>query len=73
MKLKFDYTKLLAKVLLNEFTLEKLAELIGISLYTLSLKLSGKAYFKHEEIFKLCEVLGIGNEEIGAYFFTLKV
>ena len=70
---KFDYTKLIGKIIEREYTLETFAKTLEISLYTLSLKLSNKANFKQHEMQKIREALGFDANEIGEYFFTLKV
>lgn len=73
MKPKFDYSKLLGRIKEKGYTLKTFAKSLNISLSTLSLKLSNKAYFKQQEIDKACEVLGIERKYIGVYFFTKKV
>ena len=70
---KFDYSKLLGRIKEKGHTLQSFAKAIGISLSTLSLKLSNKAYFKQGEMHKACDVLEFDTAEIGVYFFTLKV
>ena len=52
------------------FTQETLAKEIGINESTLNSKLNGKAYFSTKEIDKICKILNISNDEIGAYFYT---
>lgn len=73
MKLQFDYSKLLGRIKEKGYTLQTFAKAIGISLSTLSLKLSNKAYFKQCEMNLTCAVLGFDKAEIGVYFFTQKV
>ena len=73
MRLEFDYSKLLGRIKEKGFTQETFAKAIGISVSTLSLKLSNKAYFKQCEMDKACKVLGFDKAEIGVYFFTQKV
>ena len=71
--MQFDYSKLLGRIRERGMTQETLARLIGIKSPTLSLKLNNKAFFTQPEIRKICEALEICFDEIGAYFFTLKV
>lgn len=71
--MRFDYSKLLGRMKECGYTQEKLAQAIGISNGTMSLKLNNKANFYHPEILKICEVLNITGEDVYTIFFTLKV
>lgn len=71
--MQFDYSKLLGRIKECGYTQESLAKRIGIAESSICLKLNNKADFKKIEVFLICEALGISIEEIGAYFFTLKV
>ena len=71
--MQFDYSKLLGRIKECGFTQETLAKRIGIAESSMCLKLNNKAGFRHREIFLICEVLKIAEDEIGVYFFTLKV
>lgn len=71
--MQFDYSKLLGRIKECGYTQEKLAEEIGLTKTTMSLKLNNKAFFTQPEIFKIRLILRILDEEIVAYFFTLKV
>ena len=71
--MQFDYSKLLGRIKECGYTQEGLAEEIGITKATMSLKLNNKAYFTQPEIEKIREILCIAREDIGLYFFTLKV
>lgn len=71
--MSFDYSKLLGRMKEKQFNQEKLAEKIGNTPATLSLKLNNKAKFKQSEISVICDVLDIGYSDIGDYFFTNKV
>lgn len=73
MKPQFDYSKLLGRIKEKGHTLQTFAKALGISLSTLSLKLSNKAYFKQGEMNQACVVLEFDKAEIGVYFFTQKV
>ena len=73
MRLEFDYSKLLGRIKEKGYTLKTFAKAIGISLSTLSLKLSNKAYFKQCEMDNASNVLEFDRAEIGVYFFTQKV
>lgn len=69
----FDYNKLLGLMKEKQITQSSLAEKIGNTTTTLSLKLNNKAKFKQSEIVQICDILGIDSENIGHYFFTLQV
>lgn len=71
--MQFDYSKLLGRIRECGMTQESLAVAIGISITTLNLKLNNKAFFTQPEIKRICSVLEIGKDEIGEYFFILKV
>ena len=68
--MKFNYSKLLGKMKECGFTQLMLASKIGINKATLSAKLNNKFYFTAYEMFMICEVLGIMQEEIGEYFYA---
>lgn len=53
----------------KKLTQKELANKIGITNQTLSLKMSGKVQFKQKEIKKISEVLNIPQNQIGEYFF----
>lgn len=69
----FDYSKLLGRIKECGFTQEMLAEEIGITKATMSLKLNNKAFFTQPDIQKIRMVLCIEQAEVGLYFFTPKV
>lgn len=71
--MEFDYSELLGKIKARRFTQETLAKHIGMAKSSMCLKLNNKAKFRHDEIFLICEALGIEISEIGVYFFTPKV
>ena len=71
--MQFDYSKLLGRIKECGYTQEELAEKIGITKATMSLKLNNKAFFTQPEIEKIRKILSIARDEVGLYFFTLKV
>lgn len=71
--MKFNYSKLLGRMKECGFTQSMLSSKIGINEGTLSAKLNNRFYFTPYEIFMICEILSILQEEIGEYFFTVKV
>lgn len=66
----FNYSKLLGKIRECGYTQEEIAKQININHGTLSLKLNNKSAFTTREVNGICKILGIPNEEIGAYFFA---
>lgn len=69
----FSYNKLLGRMAECEYSQKLLANTLGISENALSRKLKGHANFNSLEIATICNVLKIPKEEIGLFFFTLKV
>lgn len=67
----YNYAKLLGRIVEKVGTQSNFAERIGLSERTVSLKLNGKVGWKQNEIAKACEILGIADCEIPAYFFAL--
>ena len=53
----------------KKVTQKELANKIGITNQTLSLKMSGKVQFKQKEIKQISEFLNIPQNKIGEYFF----
>jgi len=53
----------------NGYTQEKLAELLGMSANTLSSRITGASSFNVDEIDKICEVLGIVDNNEKADIF----
>ena len=66
----YDYSKLLGRITEKIGTQYKLAEAVGLSERTVSLKLNGKIGWKQTEIEDICKVLDIDRSEIGDYFFV---
>ena len=71
--MQFDFSKLLGRIKEFGYTQAGLADEIGMAKTTMSLKLNNKAFFTPLEIEKIRRILRIAHEEIGIYFFTLKV
>lgn len=69
----YDYSKLNGRIVEKCGTQAVFAEKMGLSERTVSLKLNNKIAFKQPEIQKAMCVLGLTDDEIQAYFFTLKV
>lgn len=69
----FDYSKLNGRIVEVLGTRTEFSKKMGISERTIYLKLNNKTYWKNNEIKKAIEILNIPIEEIGLYFFKLKV
>ena len=71
----FDYSKLRGRIIEKFGTYKAFAEAIGISENSMSQKLSGKMAITTDDIRKWSKVeyLDIDAEEIGVYFFKIKV
>ena len=69
----YNYAKLLGRIVEKVGTQGNFAEKMGLSERSISLKLNGKVGWKQSEISNACEVLSINDEDIPAYFFTLRV
>lgn len=68
---KYDYTMLLAKILMKYKSRYQFAMALGITPKTLVDKLNGKHSFKQWEIEQACKLLDLEHDEIQEYFFTL--
>lgn len=66
----YNYRKLLGRIRECGLTHKELAEKIGITKGTLSLKLNCKNDFNASEMGAICDVLDIPETEIGIYFFA---
>ena len=69
----FNYNKLRGRIVEKYGSQTVFAEKLGVSENTLSLKLNNKVRFTSDDIIKVTELLDIPPEQVGAYFFTLKV
>lgn len=69
----FDYSKLRGKIAEKFGSQSVFAKELGCSERTLSLKMNGKISWKQTEMLKAMSILGISEEDIHDYFFTLKV
>lgn len=69
----YDYKKLNGRIVEKCETQAKFAEQMGLSERTVSLKLNNKISWKQTEIQKAMNILGLADEDIQSYFFTMKV
>ena len=70
---KMDYRRLLIRAKEFGMNQKQLAAAAGISEGQMCQKVLGRYPFKQSEIRRICEILNISPEEIGAYFFTPEV
>ena len=71
--MRFNYSKLRGLIKEKFETQEKFAKAMGLSERSLSLKRNGIRPWTQPQIDKACNILGIADDEIHSYFFTLKV
>ena len=69
----FDYNKLRGRIVEKFGNQSEFANAMGLSERTISLKINGKRPWKQEEILKAIQILGLTDDDIQDYFFTLKV
>lgn len=69
----FDYSKLRGRIVEKFGSCEAFAKQLNITNVTVSKKLNNKSGFSLEDIILWTEKLDIHKNEIGVYFFTLKV
>ncbi len=72
-KLVYDYSRLKGRIKEMFNTQEAFALAVGLSERSLSLKLSSSRGWKQDQIMKAIDVLDLTEEDIQAYFFTVKV
>lgn len=71
--MKFDFSKLLGRIKEYGYTQASVANILGISENAFTNKIKCRHYFTALEIASICNLLAIVKEEIGIYFFTIKV
>jgi hypothetical protein len=69
----FDYSKLNGKIKEQFKNRNDFCKLIHLSANSLSKKINNKVPFTSYEIYRIVEILGIDINEIGIYFYTIKV
>ena len=69
----FDYSRLRGRIYEKYSTQNEFVRALGCSNTTFSTKMNNKVKFTSADIIKMVELLDIRKEEIGEYFFTLKV
>lgn len=69
----FDYSALEGKIKQYYDTQDNFAQAIPMARSTLNQKIQGYVDWTSKNIYRVCELLHIEKEEVGHYFFTLKV
>lgn len=69
----FNYSALEGKIKQYYDTQDNFAKAIPMGRSTLNQKLQGKVDFTSKNIYTIAKLLNIPKEDIGKYFFTLKV
>lgn len=69
----FNYNKLRGRIIEKYGSQSVFAKDFGCSERTLSLKMTGKRPWKQAEILKAIKLLGLSEDDIQDYFFTLEV
>jgi hypothetical protein len=72
-QMKFDFSKLRGRIVEKFRSVSNFAKEIGESPQAVSGKLTGQRAMTKNDIIKWCKPLEIELNEIGEYFFTLKV
>lgn len=69
----FNYSKLRGRIIEMYGSQRSFAKAMNVSERTLSLKMSGKRTWKQSEICLAVKLLGISDDAIKDYFFTIEV
>lgn len=69
----FNYSKLRGRIVEKYGSQSDFAKALGCSERTLSFKMTGKRPWKQTEILSAIKLLGLTEEDIQDYFFTLEV
>jgi hypothetical protein len=70
---EYDYSKLRGKIKEVCSTQDNFAVKMGMGRVSISQRLNNILDFSQSEIYRACDILNIGRNEIPVYFFTLKV
>jgi len=67
---KYQYRKLIGRIVEVYGTRKAFAEALGLSENSLSLKLNGKTGFSQDDIIEWSRLLNISQDEYGSFYFT---
>ncbi len=71
--MRFDYGKLRGKIREVYQTERCFAKALGIGRVSFSKRLNNRLDFSRIEMLRACDLLGIGQAEVGSYFFAPEV
>lgn len=71
--MQYDYSKLRGRIREKFGTESDFAAYLGMNRSTLSIKLNGRVQMDQYDITVFCRALDIPTEQVGIYFFTVKV
>lgn len=71
--MEFNYNKLRGRIVEKFQSLFNFSEMLDITYEALSKKMNNKTAISQMEVVKWSELLEIPSDEIGVYFFTIKV
>lgn len=69
----FDYSKLKGRIIEKYDSQSAFADAIGVKVQAVNAKLRGRVSISKADIIKWSQALDIETNDIGAYFFTVKV
>lgn len=69
----YDYSKLSGRIVEKFNNRKNFATAMGMTQAALSGRMTGRTPFRQAEIVRAADLLGIGAQEIGMYFFDPKV
>lgn len=69
----YNYSKLKGKIKEVYNTQNNFAKALGIGRTSVSQRLNNHSEFTQNEIYKTCQLLGIGLDKLDEYFFNYKV
>lgn len=69
----FDYNKLRGRIVEKYGTIGAFATVLGVTIQTVSAKLTNKSSFSQEDVIEWSGLLGIDPTDYCVFFYTLKV
>lgn len=69
----FNYQKLRGRMVEKYGSQTEFAKAFGVSENTMSQKMNNKTRFTSDDIIKITDMLEIDQNDVGEYFFTLRV
>lgn len=69
----FDFRKLKGRIIEKYGSQTEFVRAFGVSENTFSMKMNNKVRFTTDDIVKISDMLDIPKDDVGEYFFTLRV